>query len=69
MSSVRDLKDEAIVDETNAAGTPIEPKRVPKMSGAAIAGEAALPDPFPGRRPDAPREAGQTPRPTEKPGE
>lgn len=54
-------------DETNTdkGGAPV----APDTSGEGKPADKPLPDPFPGRRSDAPGEAGKTPRPTDKPGE
>ncbi|MER8456255.1 hypothetical protein NKJ87_04550 [Mesorhizobium sp. M0027] len=81
MAKIKDPKDiNAIVREPEVAGTEIERKDItgkdsseapvnPKTSGAPEESKDPLPDPFAGRKSDAPREAGKTPRPTDKPGE
>lgn len=71
MATVKRLEPETIIDETNAAGTPVERKgktpAAPKTSGAAVETDDTSRSPVANRNEEGPRHAGATPRPTDKP--
>lgn len=60
MASIKNLTD--VADETSSKDTPV----VPKTSGAAKPADGTAKNPVADRNP-GPRQAGTTPRPTDKP--
>ena len=75
MNTIKRIEESAVVDETASAGTAIERKRAPqdmenkapKMSGASKGAPDTSASPVANRNVEGIREAGVTPRPTEKP--
>lgn len=77
MAEVKKLENETVIDETNASGTPVQRKGktpceepapvAPKTSGAPENGPDTSRSTAANRNPEGPRQAGTTPRPTDKP--
>lgn len=77
MADVKKLEDETVIDETNAPGTPVQRKgKTPREEPAPVAPKTSgAPEPEPdtsrspvaNRNQEGPRQAGTTPRPTDKP--
>jgi len=78
MNEVKRLETENLIDETDAPGTPAQRRRklpgeepapaVPKTSGAPADEPDTSRSPVANRNSEGPRQAGVSPRPTDKPG-